>query len=52
MKHRARIVAALVVGLLLLAIPLASASPSSTNIQPAKKYGICLSVNPNLTVCY
>ena len=52
MKTRVRIIAALVVGLLLLAIPMASASSSGTNIQPAKKYGICLSLNPNLTICY
>jgi glycerol uptake facilitator-like aquaporin len=52
MKHRARIVAALVVGLLLLAIPMASASSSGTNVQPAKKYGICLSLSPELTICY
>jgi hypothetical protein len=52
MKHRARIVAALVVGLLLLAIPMAAARPSAADIQPAKKYGVCASLNPNLTICY
>jgi hypothetical protein len=52
MKHRARIVVTLVVGLLLLAIPIASASPSSSTVVPAKRYGICASLNPNLTVCY
>ena len=50
MKHRVRIVAALVVGLLLLAVPMASAQSSAP--IAAKKYGICLSLNPNLTVCY
>ena len=50
MKNRVRIIAALVVGLLLLAIPMASAS--TTTIQPAKRYGVCASLNPSLTVCY
>jgi hypothetical protein len=50
MKHRVRIVAALVVALLLLAIPMASAQ--GTKIDPVKKYGVCLSLNPDLTVCY
>ena len=51
MKHRARIVLAVVVALFLLAIPVASAGTGSVNV-PAKRYGICLSANPNLTVCY
>jgi hypothetical protein len=51
MKHRVRIVAALVAGLLLLAVPMAAAqSPSAPTT--AKKYGICLSLNPDLTICY
>ena len=51
MKHRVRIVAALVVGLLLLAVPMASAKSSNEPLTP-KKYGICLSLNPDLTICY
>ena len=51
MKHRVRLVAALVAGLLLLAVPMASAQSTSTPVT-AKKYGICLSLNPDLTLCY
>ena len=51
MKHRARIVLAIVVALFLLAIPIASAGTGDVNL-PVKRYGICISTSPNFTVCY
>jgi hypothetical protein len=51
MKHRARVVLAIVVALFLLAIPMASAGTGDVKV-PVKRYGICLSVSPQLTVCY
>jgi hypothetical protein len=53
MKHRIRIVAALVVALLLLAIPMASATgPNPPHKVNVGRYGLCASVSPKLTICY
>ncbi|MEY2436942.1 MAG: hypothetical protein QOF97_1778 [Acidimicrobiaceae bacterium] len=51
MKHPVRIVAAVVVALLLLDIPMASAKSSGIDTN-TRRYGLCLSTGPELTICY